>query len=86
LVSNGHSRRRTAEQIAGLTVEHLAQLGQRAEPDSPGVAILQDRQIHDRHPGPLGQFGQGHSARPQNPVQMHLDVMVGYGGRRLVRP
>jgi hypothetical protein len=86
MASTGHSRRRVAEQIARLAVEHLAQLGQRAEPDRPGVAILQDRQINDRYPGPLRQFGQGHAARLQSPVKMNLDVMVGYGGCPLVRP
>src|SRR6266568_2618035 len=34
-----------AEQVAGLAVECLAEPGQGAEPDRPGVAVLQNGQV-----------------------------------------
>jgi anti-sigma regulatory factor (Ser/Thr protein kinase) len=43
-----------AEQVAGLAAERLAEPGQGAEPDRPGVAVLQDRQVDHADADPLG--------------------------------
>jgi two-component system OmpR family sensor kinase len=43
-----------AEQVAGLAVERLAEPGQGAEPDGPGVPVLQDGQVDHADANPLG--------------------------------
>jgi hypothetical protein len=43
-----------AEQVAGLAVERLTEPGQRAEPDRPRVAVLQDGQVDHADADPLG--------------------------------
>ena len=63
-----------AEQVTGLAVERLAEPGQGAEPDRPGVAVLQDGQVHHADPDPLGEFGQG-----QAPVGEQLAEVDGDG-------
>src|ERR1700684_2007422 len=62
-----------AEQVAGLAVERLAKPGQGAEPDRPGVAVLQDGQVDHADADPLGQLGQGHAPVGEELVEVDGD-------------
>src|SRR5215469_11816973 len=63
LACRAPTRRLVEEQVARLAFECLAELGQRAEPDGPGAAILQYGQVHDRDADPLRQLRQRHLAQ-----------------------
>src|ERR1700731_5079715 len=76
-----------AERVAGLAVERLAEPGQGAEPDRPGVTVLQDGQIDHADAGPLGQFGQGHAPVGEKLVEVDGDgVVIGDGGGHYTVP
>src|ERR1700684_2625842 len=62
-----------AEQVAGLAVECLAEPGQGAEPDRPGVAVLQDGQVDHADVDPLGELGQGHAPSGEDFVEVDDD-------------
>src|SRR5579862_6689207 len=76
-----------AEQVAGLAVECLAEPGQRAEPDRPGVAVLQDGQVDHADADPLGKLGQGHAPVGKELVEVDGDgVSVRSRGRHYTVP
>src|SRR6516225_11832704 len=67
-----------AEQVAGLAVECLAEPGQGAEPDRPGMAVLQDGQVDHADADPFGQLGQGHAPVGEELVEVDDDgVAIG---------
>src|SRR5450755_4120979 len=71
-----------AEQVAGLAVERLAEPGQGAEPDRPGVAVLQDGQVDHADADPLGELGQGHAPVGEELVEVDGDgVAIAIRGR-----
>jgi hypothetical protein len=65
-----------AEQVAGLAAEGLAEGGQGGETDGAGAAVLEDRQVDHGDPDLVGEFGEGHVALFQQPVEMDGDVVV----------
>src|ERR1035438_4799947 len=65
-----------AEQVAGLAVERLAEPCQGAEPDRPGVAVLQDGQVDHADAGPLGEPGQGHAPLGEQLVEVDGNGVV----------
>src|SRR6202050_2841815 len=76
-----------AEQVAGLAVECLAEPGQGAEPDRPGVAVLRDGQVAHAHADPLGELGQGHAPSGEKLVEVDDDgVAIGDRGRHYTVP
>src|ERR1700684_3648957 len=76
-----------AEQVAGLAVERLAEPGQGAEPDRPGVAVLQDGQVDHADADPFGELGQGHVPVGEELVKVGDDgVAVGVCGRHYTVP
>src|SRR5580658_2630458 len=76
-----------AEQVAGLAAERLAEPGQGAEPDRPGVAVLQDGQVDHADADPLGQLGQGHTPVGEELVEVDGDgVVIRDGGRHYTVP
>ena len=72
-----------AEQVAGLAAEGVAQRGEGGEADRAGAAVLEDRQVDHRDSDAVGQFGEGHAAMGQQPVQVDGDAVVSVlGGHR----
>ena len=58
------------QQVSRLAVQCLAERVECAEPDTLGLAGLQNRQVHRRKPDLLGQFGGSHLP----PGQHHIDI------------
>src|ERR1700693_6251958 len=76
-----------AEEVAGLAVERLAEPGQGAEPDGPGVAVLQDGQVDHADADPLRKLGQGHAPVGEELVEVDDDgVVIGSRGRHYTVP
>src|SRR5712664_2832316 len=77
------ARRAVCEQVAWLAVQHRAQPGQRAEPHGPGMAVLQDRQVHDSDADPFRELGQGHLALHEQLIEANPDpgCLIVRGGR-----
>jgi hypothetical protein len=76
-----------AEQVAGLAAERLAEPGQGAEPDRPGVAVLQDGQVDHADADPVGELGQGHAPVGEELVEVDGDgVVIGDRGRHYTVP
>jgi hypothetical protein len=63
-------------QVAGLAAESFTDLRKGREPYRAGMAILQDRQVHDCYPCPVGQLGQGHATVGQEVIEVYLDRVV----------
>lgn len=64
------------KQVAWLTVEDLADAGQRREADRAGPAVLQDGQVHIGHADPGGELRKRHAAFAEHAVEMDLDPMA----------
>jgi 2-methylisocitrate lyase-like PEP mutase family enzyme len=76
-----------AEQVAGLAVERLAEPCQGAEPDRPGMTVLQDGQVDHADADPFGELGQGHAPVGEELVEVDDDGVVVWGcGRHYTVP
>src|SRR5580700_2192794 len=76
-----------AEQVTGLAVQRLAEPGQGAEPDRPGVTVFQDRQVDHADADPFGELRQGHVPVGEELVEVGDDGMtVGVRGRHYTVP
>jgi hypothetical protein len=63
--------------VSRLAAKDLAQLGERAESDRPGAAVLQDSEVRDCYPGAVRQFSQGHPGRFEQFVKVDFDGDLG---------
>jgi hypothetical protein len=62
-----------AEQVAGLAAEDLAEPGQGAEPDRPGMAVFEDGQVDHADTDQLGKLGQRHAPLGEKLVEVDDD-------------
>ena len=57
------------KQVAWLTIEHVANLGQGFEPHTANLAGPDKRQVLFRQPDPLGEFFRAHFAPCEHDVE-----------------
>jgi hypothetical protein len=76
------NRRGHGEELTRLALEHIAQRGQGGEPHRPGPAVLEHRQVGQRDPDLLGQFGEGQAPTSQHFIDVYLHPVL-LGGQQI---
>src|SRR5262249_54611180 len=68
--------RKHRHKVPGRAVERVAERGEGTEPDRPGPAVLENRQVRQRDAHLRGEFGQGHTTLLHQPVEVYLDPVL----------
>ena len=64
------------QQIARLTVQRLAQLGERGDTDGLGFSVFQNGHVGKRDADALGQLGHTHFSPSQHDVNVEYDFIL----------
>lgn len=70
-MTSGLSTPAILEEIAGLTVQGLANGLQRGKSDTPHAAVFQQGQVGHGETNPFRQFGQAHLALGHDHIEIH---------------